>query len=105
MTVSAEALRLPSRLRRSASLYLGSIWDGGTYSVTSLAVAISRESSLFARSAVRAKKAFNLALETFETFSAVGAEGEAEQERQDAHASLDAYCDAIRSAHKALGGI
>jgi len=64
----------------------------------------NREAHLFSLAAVRAKTAFNRAMATYETFSAVGAEDEAEREREDAHTNLDAYCDAIRNAHKALGG-
>ncbi len=69
-----------------------------------LSAVANREARLFSLAAVRAREAFNRALATFETFSAVGAEVEAEHEREDAHTHLDAYCDSIRAAHKALGG-
>ena len=65
----------------------------------------NREAHLFSLAAMRAKEAFNKALATYETFSQIGVEDALlEAEREDAHTNLDAYCDSIRAAHKALGG-
>ncbi len=64
---------------------------------------ISRQAALFGKAAARAALSLEMALAYFQAFSAIGDQESAEFARENAHASVDAMCDALRSAHKTMG--
>lgn len=64
---------------------------------------VNRDAARFGLAAARARQSIEMALQYFATFSADGSTKDAEFARENAHASIDAYCDAIRAAHRAMG--
>lgn len=66
---------------------------------------ISEEARPFLLAAWRATEGIERALECYVAFCAMDNEVDAETARQNARDNVDAYCDAIRSATKTMGGL